>query len=297
MKIPFYTYNMAQDRPTKYVIKFVPIDITVEEITDELTHRGIPILSVARLVNKRTKPTRPTQVILVSVKASDKEAITKLTTLCNLRIKVEHYTSTAVSQCFNCQSFGHSSANCFRAPVCVKCGQGHKTRECPISNNPNRPAAVQELIKCANCAGNHPASYRGCPAYKATLAKTVARKSQPKEMPKNGPKSSTPKQNFPALPKPKFVPAPPPKTNAWSNKPQKAATPSAPAPPAEETPASPEFSLKDVISMTKGLFDIKSVVSFIIKIVSRCKSEAKNFQDILTIALEEITGALLSFAN
>jgi hypothetical protein len=129
------------------------------------------------------------------------------------------------------------------------------------------------------------------------LAKSVAQKrSTNVELPKSK-ENNIAEQKFPALPKPKFVPAPPPKSNAWSKKPQVTATKSAPAPPqTEETSASSDFSIKDVINMTKDLIDVKSVISFIIKIVSRCKSEAKNFQDVLTIVLEEISGALFSFA-
>ncbi|KAG8239977.1 hypothetical protein J437_LFUL019348 [Ladona fulva] len=42
-------------------------------------------------------------------------------------------------------------------PRCVKCGNNHLTSEC------KKEAA--EAAMCANCKGDHPASYRGCPSY------------------------------------------------------------------------------------------------------------------------------------
>ena len=61
----------------------------------------------------------------------------------------------SVTQCFNCQSFGHSVKNCRSKIKCLICGEGHSHKGCP-----NKEA------KCANCKGPHVASYKGCPEYK-----------------------------------------------------------------------------------------------------------------------------------
>ena len=62
-----------------------------------------------------------------------------------------------VTQCFNCQSFGHSAKNC-RPKQCLICGESHSHKGCP-----NKEARKPE---CANCKGPHVASYKGCPEYK-----------------------------------------------------------------------------------------------------------------------------------
>ena len=54
-----------------------------------------------------------------------------------------------------CQEYGHTKNYCFKSPVCVKCAKKHLTSECPIKEK------IQS-VKCANCDGNHPASYKGC---------------------------------------------------------------------------------------------------------------------------------------
>jgi len=69
----------------------------------------------------------------------------------------EYINSKRILQCYRCQAFGHTSANCFKTPRCVKCAQSHLTSEC--AKTPDTPA------KCCNCSGDHPASYTQCPAY------------------------------------------------------------------------------------------------------------------------------------
>jgi len=57
-------------------------------------------------------------------------------------------------QCYRCQAFGHTSANCFKKSRCVKYAQSHLTSECVKS--PETPA------KCCNCSGDYPASFSQC---------------------------------------------------------------------------------------------------------------------------------------
>ncbi|KAG5323254.1 GAGJ protein, partial [Acromyrmex heyeri] len=54
-----------------------------------------------------------------------------------------------------CQGYGHTKNYCFKSPVCVKCAMNHLTLDCPTKGK------IKE-VKCANCDGNHPASYKGC---------------------------------------------------------------------------------------------------------------------------------------
>jgi len=70
-----------------------------------------------------------------------------------------------VLQCYCCQAFGHTSANCYKNPRCVKCAQSHLTSDCVKS--PDIP------VKCCNCSGDHPASYSQCPAYIRFLKKRL----------------------------------------------------------------------------------------------------------------------------
>ncbi|UYV79488.1 hypothetical protein LAZ67_17002858, partial [Cordylochernes scorpioides] len=68
------------------------------------------------------------------------------------------WTTKRVTQCFNCQGFGHGQLNCFLKSKCVKCAEEHHSKDCPRKSKQLPP-------KCANCGEAHTANYRGCPNF------------------------------------------------------------------------------------------------------------------------------------
>ena len=93
---------------------------------------------------------------------AEAEALISKNLMCNLTgivYQVEEFRRPiSITQCFNCQSFGHSAKNCRSKQKGLICGESHSHKGCP-----NREA---KKAKCANCSGPHVASYRGCPEYK-----------------------------------------------------------------------------------------------------------------------------------
>jgi hypothetical protein len=59
-------------------------------------------------------------------------------------------------QCYKCQRFGHSAANCRSGPRCVVCSGPHNVKDCTSSGT----------NACCNCGGAHTANYGGCPKFK-----------------------------------------------------------------------------------------------------------------------------------
>ena len=57
-----------------------------------------------------------------------------------------------MTQCYNCQSFGHSAKNCRSKQKCLICGESHFHKRCP-----NKEA---KKPKCVNCKGPRDASYK-----------------------------------------------------------------------------------------------------------------------------------------
>ncbi|KAH7967054.1 hypothetical protein HPB49_021914 [Dermacentor silvarum] len=57
-------------------------------------------------------------------------------------------------RCFKCQRFGHIAKYCRGEQRCKRCGGPHDFKTC----------ASKENSVCANCGGDHPASYGRCPA-------------------------------------------------------------------------------------------------------------------------------------
>jgi hypothetical protein len=74
---------------------------------------------------------------------------------------VEAYRArNGLTQCHNCQQFGHVWANCKQPPRCLWCGGGHLQKECPEKENDASTTA------CCNCQlpegeKPHPANYQG----------------------------------------------------------------------------------------------------------------------------------------
>ncbi|KAG8239786.1 hypothetical protein J437_LFUL019428 [Ladona fulva] len=103
--------------------------------------------------------------------------------ICGLKILIEkHRPPKGPPQCHRCQLFGHTDKACHMPPRYVKCGENHLTASCTKK--------AGEAAVCANCKGNHPASYRGCPSYEKLKVRLqeLKEKSQ-KKLQKNKVKS------------------------------------------------------------------------------------------------------------
>ena len=97
-----------------------------------------------------------------------------------------------VTQCFKCQSWGHSADNCGYTPRCVKCSESHAKGSCPRTTRIGDPT-------CCNCGGPHSANHRGCPAYKAHLEKIKARVKKPQTVIHQVPVPLSSSSHFPRL--------------------------------------------------------------------------------------------------
>jgi hypothetical protein len=99
------------------------------------------------------------------------QEIIRLPSLWHIAIRVEAYRNqNSLTQCQNCQQFGHIWANCKQPPRCLWCGGGHLHKECPEKENAFSTPA------CCNCRladgeKPHPANYRGCSHAKEELQK------------------------------------------------------------------------------------------------------------------------------
>lgn len=72
------------------------------------------------------------------------------------------YRRTEIPQCYNCQSFFHTSRGCTLTSRCNRCGGKHKSRECKLVDKDTNKVPDDKL-KCCHCKGNHTCSYRKCP--------------------------------------------------------------------------------------------------------------------------------------
>lgn len=152
--IEFHTYQLQEEKELKIVIRGLFLKTETEEITEDLKEKGLNPSKVTQMTNKITK--QPMPLFLITLPRTDKK-IYELTNILGLSIKIENLKATGqLSQCYRCQKYGHTQSFCTAAIKCVKCGQGHRSTDCPLIKEKDTPT-------CANCGNNHVASYRGCP--------------------------------------------------------------------------------------------------------------------------------------
>ncbi|KAL4132139.1 hypothetical protein QTP88_009346 [Uroleucon formosanum] len=125
------------------------------------------ILEVKSIFNAKNRNNCPLPVFFVDIRQQDNnDDIHDITSLVNTKVKIEKPIKKrrGPPQCHNCQDYGYTKNYCNHEARCVKCGKNHLTIEC--SEDQNSPA------KCALCANDHTANFKGYPVYKAAFKKT-----------------------------------------------------------------------------------------------------------------------------
>lgn len=156
-KTCFYTYQLKTEKPFKIVIRNLHHSLTPDEIKEALSAQGHEVRNIVNIRHWKTKI--PLSMFFVDLEPkSNNQEIYQLKTLLHMRIVVESpKPKRSEVQCKRCQHLGHTHAYCTLPPACVRCGGDHDNRSCP------KPADAKP--ECANCHGEHPANYRGCPEF------------------------------------------------------------------------------------------------------------------------------------
>jgi hypothetical protein len=150
------------------VIRHLPINTPAEDICDGLVRLGFDVVKVKQMTTtRRSSPEEPRlsnlPLFLVTLPRTAKsQQIFQLPSLCHIAIKVEAYRSqNALTQCHNCQQFGHVWAKCKQPPRCLWYGGGYLQKDCPESVN---AASTPACCNCQLAEGGkpHPPNYQGC---------------------------------------------------------------------------------------------------------------------------------------
>jgi hypothetical protein len=183
----YFTYHPKAEKPIKAVIRHLTGETPAEDIANELQALGYKVHNVRQMTTTRQqseggRQTQALPLFLVTLERNEKSyEIYKLTNLNHILIQVEAYRArTGLTQCYNCQQFGHVWANYKQPPRCLWCGGGHRHNECPEKEN------QKSSPNCCNCklaVGErpHPANYRGCKLAKEEML----RRKNPQTAPTN----------------------------------------------------------------------------------------------------------------
>lgn len=150
----WFTYEDKRKRPIKVVAKYLPHTCQPDNIVDDLLSRGFKALNAANKIQWRTM--EPFNMFILTFDSS--EDVNKFHAIKHiLQCKVEilpFKSSKLITQCKNCQAYGHTQRYCAKEARCVKCAGKHHTKDC------TKPKDVKP--KCIHCGEQHPANYRGC---------------------------------------------------------------------------------------------------------------------------------------
>jgi hypothetical protein len=178
--LSYYSFPKSE-KPIKAVIRHLQHNTPAEDISDTLVSLGFDFVSVKQMTATHQSPREESKIInlplfLITLQRTAKsQEIFRLPSLCHIAIRVEAYRAqNALTQCHNCQQFGHVWANCKQPPHCLWCGDGHLHKDCPENGN---AASTPTCCNCQLAGGEkvHPANYHGCRHAKEQLQK---RKSQ-----------------------------------------------------------------------------------------------------------------------
>lgn len=150
----WFTYEDKRTRPIKVIVKYLPHSCKPDSIIEELVRRGFKAVNAINKIKWRTK--EPLDMFIVTFDNSeDINKIHSIQHILQCKVEIQPFKSSKlISQCKNCQAYGHTQKFCARQARCVKCTGKHHTKECTKSKDV-KP-------KCVHCGQEHPANYRGC---------------------------------------------------------------------------------------------------------------------------------------
>lgn len=154
-KIEHFSHASKNNRPYKVVLSGLD-KMEVNKLKNVLIKAGLEVSDV-KLVCKKGNYSREVILYIVYLKKGSitmKELREKYYVLDYMRVKWNYQSKrqAKVTQCYNCQMYGHGSDHCNVKTFCSKCSGPHLTSVCTAN-----------VVKCANCNGEHTSTDLKCP--------------------------------------------------------------------------------------------------------------------------------------
>lgn len=154
-KINFTTFQPLEYREFSVAMRGISQSFSKEEILEKIQINIPSVLRVQRMKNKRKM--FPLVVVYLDSKSPNAWSIFDLRSVGSLSVRVEpKRKSNLVPQCQRYQIFRHTANYCHVPSVCAFCCRNNITTEYKIKNKYDSPT-------CANCNGDHWATFRECP--------------------------------------------------------------------------------------------------------------------------------------
>lgn len=167
-EVPHHSYTLPGQRRTNLILRNLCRSYEQEDVVNAITslELNIKIANISQFATEKSRrENKNFRMWLIQLEPqSDVPALLKTTKLLNQVVRFEHQQAKGISQCRNCQHFGHAASNCSRPYRCIKCPQQHLPGNCALETL-RANSAVEVKPHCVNCQGEHPANFRGCPSY------------------------------------------------------------------------------------------------------------------------------------
>lgn len=208
LKFSHFTFSEQSQKPQIYVLKKY-FTTTTDSLLATLKEEKIPATKVTVF---SANPEFPTFLVHFEPQSTNLNSLqNSFKTVGNVVIKWERFDRARkrLTQCHNCQCYGHAASNCGMARRCIKCLDQHEPGKCARQSKED-----DGTPKCVNCKGDHAANSRYCQFYinysqmvqrqrsnrqAATFVST--RRHQPTQQ---APPVIINRENFPKLPTPKL---------------------------------------------------------------------------------------------
>lgn len=154
-KYEYFTYPTKDEKPYKALL-FGLDSQDPAVIKNKLIAKGLQVTDV-KIVHKKT--IYATMVIYVVYFKRQTITMRELrqnhSIIDYVKVKWDYQApnKNRITQCHNCQMYGHGSSHCKVKTFCANCAGDHNTRECKESE-----------IQCANCKGPHKSNDVNCPS-------------------------------------------------------------------------------------------------------------------------------------
>lgn len=134
---------------TKFLLYGIPVDVSCEELADELVYNGVHVLEIRRFLRKNQGHATPTTTVLVSMLG------TQIPSEVKLYYQIHKLTMfiDRPRPCLNCWQYNHNTKSCRSDKLCKFCSVSHEGKCQGLSP------------KCSNCQGEHTADDKSCPLY------------------------------------------------------------------------------------------------------------------------------------
>lgn len=166
-KLSGFTFTPKRDRLIKICL-YSLWDMAISELEAELAACEVKPTQVKKMNLKNPRYTGEAIYILYYKRSQNVTVSTlrNITGLFNVVPRFQYYKNRSgePTQCAVCQQLGHSSFNCFRTPVCVRCSESHSSDKCvhlPVDDDAEKKIPHDKL-KCALCNENHTSTFRQC---------------------------------------------------------------------------------------------------------------------------------------